>query len=112
MGHGLLERVRTTEGTHPRVALTSVTALVASAVLMAGGMASDSRINPNSELSPALQIGAGVSVASPDQVASGRAAVVVKAPANDGQISITGAPSAVVVDPKTAQVLSVRRAPR
>lgn len=111
-GHGVAARVRAAESARGRVTVTAISLLVAT-VVVATGVPSDDLSLPNATLSPLVRLGTGVSVVSSQRSRAGRPGhpkIVVQVPRGaDAQISIAGAPAAVVVDPKSLQVLSIRK---
>jgi hypothetical protein len=113
IGHGLGERVLSRGSTVSKTVLVSAAVLAAAMFAMVGGLASDGGRLPVSVLSPVAHIGTGVSVVSvpPHGARKPLRGVVVELPRGQGgQISVAGAPSSVVIDPKRRQVLSVSAA--
>ena len=115
VAHGFDERARRTETLRAKTALTSASALAVAMVTLAGGLASDSVFIPNVRLSGAVHLGAGVSLLrdqerSPAAPRLSRITVVV--PKGPNPLVSVSAHSAVVVDTKSGQVISVTRAAR
>jgi hypothetical protein len=112
VGHGVAARMGAAESTRGRVAVTSISVLMA-IVVVAASIPSDELFVQNAALSPLVRLGSGVSVipsGRTETVGPGRSRVIVQAPLGvNPQISVAGAPAAVVIDPKSVQVLSVGR---
>jgi len=110
VGHGVAARMHAAESARGRVAVTLVCALVAT-VVVATSIPSDQLSVQNATLAPLVRLGGGVSVASPEGAKAGgpgHPKIVVQVPAGTNpQISVAGAPAAVVIDPKSLQVLSI-----
>jgi len=110
VGHGAAARVRAAESARSRVAVTSVSVLVAT-VVVATNVPSDEVFVQNAALSPSVRLGAAVSVVSSKRTTargSDHPTIVVRVPAGvDPRISVAGAPAAVVIDPKSVEVLSI-----
>jgi hypothetical protein len=111
VGHGMAARMRAAESARGRVAVTSVSLLVAT-VVVATSIPSDELPVRYSTLSPLVRLGTGVSVVPPQRTKAsgpGHPKIVVQVPQGaNPQISVTGAPAAVVIDPKSSRVLSIR----
>ncbi len=111
--NGLDERVRRTESTGFKTALTSMSALLAGMFALAGGLASDSVYTPNVQISPSIHLGAGVSLHNGQigtATLSGSGGIVVIVPKRrNPQVWVSGVRSAVVINTKSGQVISVTR---
>lgn len=115
--HGADERLRRADTPVAKTALTSTSAMVAGMFALASGLASDSVLAPNVQVAASIHLGAQVSLrhingprpTSP--IAPGRIVVVVQNRGN-ARVSVTGAPSAVVINTESGRVVSVTRADR
>jgi hypothetical protein len=109
VAHGFDERFRTTEATRVRATLTTTAAVLATFAI-ASGVASDSLAVPNAALSTSVRFGVGVSVQNGGHPTGGRPGqrrVVVTVPKREGSLISVSRRSAVVINPKSGEVLSV-----
>lgn len=112
VGQGIGERLRSTEPLPVKTAITSTAAVVAAAIAMAGGIASDSmtpivRLAPNAHIDPGVSVEMGV-VNSQSLRDHGPIAIhIPKGPYPKGDVQVVGRPSNTVINPKTMQIYSV-----
>ena len=108
--HGFDERLRVTESPGVRATLTTTSAILAGLVI-ATAVASDSLIVPNVALSLSVRLAPGVVLehgGKGRQQQPGRIRVTV--PKGPNPLISVSARSAVTIDPRSGQVLSVSRA--
>ncbi len=112
--HGVDERFRRAESAKARATVTSISVLLAGMFVLGGGLAADAVWIPNVQISASIRLGAGVSVVRRDRTPPtgpasipGQVTVLVPRSSNP-QVFVKGR-SAVVINTKSGQVVSVKR---